>query len=65
MDSGAVIRDEDVKGVTNKEIFYARILGGPRDVTTVFFNCRQPSASPVGVARSLVLLDSEGYDFGR
>eukprot|EP00959_Pyramimonas_sp_CCMP1952_P316159 6617251-Pyramimonas_sp.AAC.1 len=34
MDSGAVIRDEDVKGVTNKEILYANLLGGPRDITT-------------------------------
>eukprot|EP00959_Pyramimonas_sp_CCMP1952_P124293 2598536-Pyramimonas_sp.AAC.1 len=29
MDSGAVIRDEGVKGVTNKEILYAKLPGGP------------------------------------
>eukprot|EP00959_Pyramimonas_sp_CCMP1952_P195337 4084502-Pyramimonas_sp.AAC.1 len=63
MDSGAVVRDEAVKGATNKEILCARIPGGPRDITTVLYY-RQPSASPAGVARSLVLLDSEGYDFG-
>eukprot|EP00959_Pyramimonas_sp_CCMP1952_P405633 8501490-Pyramimonas_sp.AAC.1 len=50
MDSGAVIRDEDVKGVTKKEILYAKLP--------------QPSPQPAGVARTLVLLDSEGNDFG-
>eukprot|EP00959_Pyramimonas_sp_CCMP1952_P227402 4754413-Pyramimonas_sp.AAC.1 len=63
MDSGAVIRDEDVKGVTNKEILHARLPGGPRDITTVLYY-RQPSTSPAGVARTLVLIDSEGYEFG-
>eukprot|EP00959_Pyramimonas_sp_CCMP1952_P112606 2354239-Pyramimonas_sp.AAC.1 len=64
MDSGAVIRAEDVKGVTNKEILYVRIPGGPRDITTISYY-RQPSTSPAGVARSLVLIDSVGYDVGR
>eukprot|EP00959_Pyramimonas_sp_CCMP1952_P390768 8188969-Pyramimonas_sp.AAC.1 len=63
MDSGAVICDEDVKGVTNKDIRYAQLPGGPRDITTVSYH-RQPSPSPAGVARTLVLIDSEGHDFG-
>eukprot|EP00959_Pyramimonas_sp_CCMP1952_P456683 9473572-Pyramimonas_sp.AAC.1 len=63
MDSGAVIRDEDVKGATKKDILYAQLLGGPRDITTVLYY-RQPSPSPAGVARTLVLIDSEGHDFG-
>eukprot|EP00959_Pyramimonas_sp_CCMP1952_P234447 4898781-Pyramimonas_sp.AAC.1 len=63
MGSGAVIRDEDVKGVTNKEILHAKLPGGPRDISTLLYY-RQPSPQPAGVARALVLIDGEGSDFG-
>eukprot|EP00959_Pyramimonas_sp_CCMP1952_P024886 522352-Pyramimonas_sp.AAC.1 len=49
MGSGAVIRDEDVKGVNNNDILYAKLPGGPRDITTVLYD-RQPSPQPAGVA---------------
>eukprot|EP00959_Pyramimonas_sp_CCMP1952_P113015 2362304-Pyramimonas_sp.AAC.1 len=50
-------------GVTNKEILYAKLPGGPRDITTVLYY-RRPSPQPAGVARTVVLVDSEGNDFG-
>ena len=62
-DSGAVIRDEDVKGAINKDILYAKLPGGPRDISTVLYY-RQPSPQPAGAARALVLVDIEGNDFG-
>ena len=35
--SGAVIRDEDVKGINAHNTLYAKIPDGPRDITTVLY----------------------------
>ena len=66
--TGAIIRDENVKGVNAKNILYAVIPDGPRDITTVLYYRPPAVQSPLGdapeAARTLPLLDRTGPDFG-
>ena len=50
--TGQVLVDQDVRGVTNKGILYAKVPGGPRDIVTKLYH--NDSNLPDGVVRQEV-----------